>query len=182
MLRWGWRAFIVWTVIGGYLLASSLMAGAEALAGVAFVAPLWAAWLLWLLWRASVYARHWAARHAYGEWHGNYFEFDGRQVRVVFEDDEIYVAAFDVFDALGTDRRGRAPERVRLITGRDGLIEIPDRKLLVFTERGLRAWMARRTDTNATKFMAWLDNDVTAPFRARRRALRGEFDADGRTR
>jgi hypothetical protein len=172
LLRWGWLAFAAWTVIGGVLLAGGLLEGGEAIAGIAFVAPLWAAWLLWLLWRCAANARHWAARRAWGEWHGSYFEFDGRQVRVVFEEDDIYLAAEDVFDVIGTDGHGRAPERVQLIAGRDALIELAERGLLVFTERGLRAWMHRRTETRATKFMVWLDNEVVAPYRKMRRAQR----------
>lgn len=171
LLRWGWLAFVAWTAIGGILLARSLIEGGEATAGIAFVAPLWAAWLLWLLWRLAANARHWAARRAYGEWHGNYFEFDGRQVRVVFDEDDIYLCAEDVFDALGTDEHGRASERVRRIAGRDGLVELPDRKMLAFTELGLRAWMERRTEPKAVKFMAWLDKQVVAPYRKRRRTL-----------
>lgn len=168
LLRWGWLAFAAWTVIGGVVLARSLLAGGGAIAGIAFVAPLWAAWLLWLLWRASASARHWAARRAYGEWHGNYFEFDGRQVRVVFDEDDIYLAAADVFDVLGTDAHGRVPERVQVIAGSDALIELAGRRLLVFTERGLRAWMQRRTEPKAAKFIAWVDNEVVEPYRNRR--------------
>ncbi len=77
LLRWGWLAFAVWTVIGGALLVRSVMTGGEAMTGVAFVSPLWAGWLLWLLWRAAAFGRHWAVHQAYGEWHGNYFEFAG---------------------------------------------------------------------------------------------------------
>lgn len=168
LLRWGWLAFAAWTVMGGVLLARSLLAGGEAITTIALTAPLWAAWLLWLLWRLAANAHHWAARRAYGKWHGNYFEFDGRQVRVVFDDDNIYLAAADVFDVLETDEHGRVPERVQMIAGRDGLIDLPDRNLLVFTECSLRAWMERRTDPKAAKFIAWVDNEVVAPYRRRR--------------
>ena len=182
MLRWGWLAFAAWTVIGGVLLILSLRAGAEGSTGIAFVAPLWAAWLLWLLWRAAVNARHWVGQRAYGEWHGNYFEFDGRQVRVMFEDDDIYFAAADIFDIFGIDTRSRAPERARLMAGRDGLLELPERKLLVFSESGLRAWMQRRSDRTATRFMAWLEKEGVGPHRTRRRALGAAVDEDSAER
>ncbi len=181
-LRWGWIAFAVWTVFGGVLLAQSLLAGDEAAIGIAFVAPLWAGWLLWLLWRGLVNARHWAAHRAYGQWHGNYFEFDGQQLRVVFDDDDVYIAAADVFDALGTDKRGRETERVRLIAGADALIDLTDQRLIAFTENGLRAWMQRRTEPTATKFMAWLDNEVIAPYRTRRRKQSAQPGEGGQVR
>ncbi len=171
LLRWGWLAFAVWTPIGAVQLWQAWRAGEEALAGVALTAPLWAAWLLWLLWRAVAGVGQWAVHHASGRWHGNYFEFDGRQVRVVFDDDDVYVAAADVFAVLDTDARGRRPERVRLVAGGDGLIELTQPKLLAFTEAGLRAWMQRRSDKAATRFMTWLDDEVVAPYRVRRRAL-----------
>jgi len=171
LLCWGWLAFAAWTPIGAVQLWQAWRAGEEALAGVALTAPLWAAWLLWLLWRAAGVARQWAVHRAWGRWHGNYFEFDGRQVRVVFDDDDVYVAAADVFAVLGTDARGRTLQRARLAAGGDGRVELQQSGLLVFSEAGLRAWMQRRTDKTALRFMAWLSNEVVAPHRARRRAL-----------
>jgi len=135
--------------------------------GVAIAAPAWATWLLWLLWRGSSALRHAAKRRAYGRWHGNYYEFDGRQIRIVFDGDEIFIAAADVFDAFGIEPRGREPDRVRLIAGRDGLTELPGDKLLHFTERGLRAWMERRTDVAAVGFRKWFERMVVAPQRKR---------------
>lgn len=178
LLRWGWLAFAAWTVVGGGLLVRSVIAGGEAMTGVAFVSPLWAGWLLWLLWRAAALVRHWTVHQAYGEWHGNYFEFAGQQIRVVFDEDGIFFAAADVFEVFAIDTRTRAPERLRRVVGGDGLIQLPGRKLLFFTEGGLRGWMARRTDRTATKFMTWLDNEVIAPYRVRQRALRGDLDHD----
>ena len=167
LLRWGWLAFFVWTAIGGAQLWHSLRAGEQALVGIALVAPVWAAWLLWLAWRGAVALRLAARQGALGRWQGSYFEFDGRQIRVVFEDERIFIAAADVFDALGTDARGREPERVRLLAGRDGLIELEAQGLLAFTDGGLRAWMERRTDPAAVRFARWFEGEVAAPRRRR---------------
>jgi hypothetical protein len=180
--RWGWLAFAAWTAIGGWQLWQALRAGADALVGVALTAPLWAAWLLWLLWRASTALRGALARSAYGRWQGSYYEFDGRQIRVLVDDGEIYVVAADVFDALAIEPRGRAPERVRLLAGRDGLTRLPGEPLAVFTERGLRAWMERRRDAAAVKFGKWFEAQVVEPRRRRGAATGGDVEPAGRWR
>jgi hypothetical protein len=167
MLRWGWLAFAVWTVIGAAQLWHAMRAGEAAMIGVAVAAPLWAGWLLWLLWRAAAALHHAARQRAYGRWQGQYYEFDGRQIRIVFDGEAIFVAAADVFDAIGIGRRGRAPERVRQLAGRDGLMQWPGEKLLVFTERGLRAWFERRTDPVAVRFQKWFEGQVVGPRRRR---------------
>lgn len=163
LLRWGWLAFFAWAAIGGAQLWRSLRAGEYALVGVALVAPLWAAWLLWLLWRGAVALRLAARQRTLGRWQGSYFEFDGRQIRVLFDEERIFVAATDVFDALGTEARGREPERVRLLAGRDGLVELEAQKLLAFTGGGLRAWLEPRTDPAAMRFARWFEGEVAAP-------------------
>jgi hypothetical protein len=177
LLRWGWLAFAAWTVFGGTWLWQALRAGEAALVGVALTAPLWAAWLLWLLWRGLAALRRALKRSAYGRWHGNYFEFDGRQIRIVFDDDEIFVTAVDVFDALGIEPRRRDPDRVRQLAGRDGLTESPGERMLAFTERGLRSWMERRADAVAVRFGRWFEAEVVEPRRRRVSRHSGEVDA-----
>jgi hypothetical protein len=171
LLRWGWLAFAAWTAIGVAQLWRLLRAGDEALVGVALAAPLWAAWLLWLLWRLGVGLRRAGRWRAFGRWHGRYFEFDGRQVRVVFDGERILVAAPDVFEALGIAAGAREPQRVRLLAGRDGLIGLPGQAPLFFTERGLRAWLQRRRAPAASRFGQWFEQQVAAP--RRRRLERG---------
>jgi hypothetical protein len=166
--RWGWLAFAAWTAVGGVQLVQAWRAGEDAIVGVALSAPLWAAWLLWLLWRGASALKEAARQRALRRWHGNFYEFRGRQIRIVFDGDEVLVAGDDVFDALGIDRRGRAPDRVRLLAGRDGLVELAAGRLLVFTERGLRAWLERRTDATAVKFGRWFEAEVAVPHRRRR--------------
>lgn len=116
-------------------------------------------------------------RSANGRWHGNYFEFDGRQIRIVFDDDEILVTAVDAFDALGIEPQRRDPDRVRQLAGRDGLTEPPGERMLAFTERGLRAWMERRTDAAAVRFGRWFEAEVLEPRRRRLSRHSGEVDA-----
>lgn len=134
--------------------------------------PLWALLLLWPLWRGA--RRLWRAivDAPHQEWNGNYFEFDGRHIRVLVDDGHaLWVCADDVFDALGITGRGRHPERVRLDAGRDGLSLLPGARLLWFSERGLLAWLARRRGERGIAFARWLDAEMLGPQRRRRRNL-----------
>jgi hypothetical protein len=44
---------------------------------------------------------------------------------------------------------------------------------LVFTERGLTAWLERRRDPKAVQLRRWYERDVLAPHRRRRASLAG---------
>ena len=171
MVRWGWTIWIAWGVIGGALFLNDLRAGQAALSLV-LVAPFWALWLLWPVYRVGRAWWLWQNESAWGEWNGAYYEFDGRQIRVLTQDDSIWIVANDVFDALSLRGRQRSASRVRQIAGRDGLTCPPGWRLLAFTEKGMRAWLDRRTDPDAHKFSCWLDNQVIAPHRRRRELSR----------
>jgi hypothetical protein len=171
VLRWGWFLWVAWAVIGTGLLSEDLNAGRLAVAGV-LAAPFWVVWVLWPIYRLWA---TWARRFHHSRWtlrQGEHYEFDGQPIRVVFDDDAIYFAAEDVFDALHLDGRLRDPERTRLLAGRDGLRELPDSNVLFFSEIGLRAWLERRQDDDALKFTRWVDRQVITPYR-RRRELEG---------
>ena len=167
VLRWGWFLWVAWAVIGTGLLSEDLRAGRFDVAAI-LAAPFWVVWLLWptyRLWAA------WARRfqHSRGALRqGEHYEFDGQPVRVVFDDDAIFFAADDVFDALGLKGRQRDPERGRLSAGRDGLRNLPGSKVLMFSEAGLHAWLERRQDADAVKFARWVDLQVITPYRRRR--------------
>jgi hypothetical protein len=166
-VRWGWVFWWSWLLVGGALLHGDVKGGAPGL-GVVLAAPFWALWALWPLYRGARFAlRH--LRHApLAAWEGRYFAFDDRQVRVSFDADAIFVAADDVFDALATPAAARDPERVRQIVGRDGLQPAPDGPWLAFTEKGLAAWLDRRSERRALLFARWFDSQVVAPYRRRR--------------
>jgi len=124
--------------------------------GATLAAPFWALWLLWVLYRAARFGMRMLREAGWQEWNGRYYEFDGRQVRILFDGEAVWFAAADVFDALGTEPDARDPERVRHIVGRDGLRQAPDSSLLCFSEKGLAAWLDRRTERTATQFARWL--------------------------
>lgn len=153
-------------------LAAALALVAVGVRGVplVFVALLAALALLWPVARAVRFLYHWIADAHHGEWMGLYYEYDGRQIRVLFEDggeDRIWICAVDVLDALGIRGRARDPERIRQIAGRDALVRLPGTRPLCFTERGLAAWMERRTEPAAGRFRRWLESQVVGPYRRR---------------
>jgi len=132
-----------------------------------------AALLLWPLWRGGRQLIDAMLAGAHAEWQGSYYEYDGRQIRVLADaDGALWICAADVLDALGMSGMGRDPARVRIAAGRDGLRRAPGTRLLCFTERGLAAWLERRTEPKVAAFERWLKSQVTGPQR-RRRELAG---------
>ena len=121
IVRWGWMIWLAWGVIGGALFLTDVKAGLGALSLV-LVAPFWGLWLLWPVYRAARRWWHWQSEGAWAEWNGTYYEFDGRQIRILMQGDSIWIVADDVFDALELHGRQRNPARVRQIAGRDGLV------------------------------------------------------------
>jgi hypothetical protein len=169
IIRWGWVFWIAWLAVGGALLLGDYRSGVLGI-GAVLAAPFWALWLLWVVYRiARAGARR--LRHLNVEG-GTHYEFDGHPIRIEFDGDTIRFVATDVFEALGTERDARTPERVRQIVGRDGLAPSPDSGRLCFSEKGLAAWLERRTGRAAIQFSRWVELQVVAPYR-RRRELEG---------
>jgi hypothetical protein len=164
-LRRGWLAWGAWLVVASALLLQDLRGGVLTFA-LLLSAPFWALWIFWLFYRLLATWRRLQADRE--DWHGHYYEFDGQRIRILFDGDALRYVADDVFDALRIESDARRPERVRQIAGRDGLANEPLRRLLCFSDRGLDAWLERRTDQQASKFRRWLDTQVREPSRRRR--------------
>jgi hypothetical protein len=175
-IRWGWVFWIAWAAVGGALLLGDYRGGAIGI-GAVLAAPFWVLWALWAAYRALRAFMRWQGAAAWGVPNGQHYEFDGRRVRVSFDGDNVWFAAGDVFDVLGTPSDARDPGRVRLIVGRDGLAELPSTSVLSFSEKGLAAWLDRRTDRTASQFTRWVDTQVVAPYR-RRRELERALDSN----
>ncbi len=173
IVRWGWTLWIAWGVIGGALFLDDIRAGQGALS-LLLVAPFWGIWLLWPMYRCVRALWRWQHDGAWGEPNRTYYEFDGRQIRIMMQGNSIWIVADDVFSALGLHGRQRDAARVREIAGRDGLVRPPGSRLLAFSEIGIKAWLDRRTDAVAHKFSRWLDKQVIAPYRKRQ-----EISGDG---
>src|SRR5512134_355813 len=153
-LRWGWFLWVIWAVVGTGLLGEDREGSGFAL-GLVLSAPFWALWLLWPVYRGWAVWWRWARGSRRDQWQGNLYEFDGQQVRVLYDDDRIWFAADDVFDALGVDARQRDAERGPIMAACDALSKVPGSGLLAFSERGLAAWLDQRTDPDAVKFRRW---------------------------
>jgi len=181
-LRWGWVFWFSWLAVGGALLLGDIRGGFGTI-GMVLAAPFWALWLLWALYRGLRAFLRVLLGAGWSRWSGQYFEFDGRQIRIVFDGDDVFFAAADVFDALGTSGLARDPERVRQVVGRDGVRALADGGLLCFSEKGLAAWLDRRTEPTAAKFARWVEMQVLRPYRRRRElGLADDHapDSDGR--
>jgi hypothetical protein len=167
VLRWGWVFWLSWLAVGGALLLGDIRGGVPGL-GAVLAAPFWGLWALWALYRGARLVLRWLSSSGWQEWSGQYYEFDGRQIRILFDGDDIWFAAADVFEVLETPRTARDPQRVRQLVGRDGLRPAPGTDLLSFSEKGLGAWFDRRTDRTASLFARWIDTQVVQPYRRRR--------------
>jgi len=163
MVRWGWIAWggLTLLVVLQWIFSRSAL-------GAVWLVQEAALWLLWPLYRGGGALWRWMRAAPHAAWNGAYYEFDGRQMRLLFDDDDIYVVADDVFAAF--DLRGHAtePARVRLIAGSEGLRQLSGHSELVFTERGLNAWLDRRSGEDAVRFRRWLEREAIAPHRRRR--------------
>ena len=166
LIRWGWVAWLVLTVLLGALLLRTRTW--DAAIQVIPVVQAAALWILWPLWRGGRATWHWLRASPYTRWNGSYYEFDGRQMRVLLDDDDVFIVAADVFAALDLHGRATDPARVRAIAGRDGLVTVPALHALVFTERGLEAWLDRRSDEKAVALHRWYAQQVIKPHRNRR--------------
>jgi len=124
--------------------------------------------LLWPLWRGGRLLWDQMLDASMQPWQGSYYEYDGRQVRVLVDDlDGLWFCAADVFDALGLDGKARDVGRARLAAGREGLRAAPGERMLCFTERGLSAFLERRSDARSASFQRWLQTQVLRPHHRR---------------
>lgn len=167
VVRWGWLLWLLWLVVATALLIDDFKSGVLSVALV-LSAPFWVLWAGWPIYRGLGVWRRWQARGSRDRRDGGHFEFDGQPIRIFFDGERILWSADDVFDALAIHADARRAERVRQIVGRDGLTIEPASRLACFSERGLNAWLDRRTEPGAHKFRLWVDKQVIQPYRRRR--------------
>ena len=148
VLRWGWFLWVSWGVVGTGLVGEDRDGGF--LLGLVLSAPFWALWLLWPVYRAWAFWTRSARRTQGQEWQGNYYEFEGRTVRVLHDADGVWFAADDAFDALGLDDAQRDAER-------HVVFEHPGSGLPVFSRERLAALLDRRSDAVSLRFREWAE-------------------------
>jgi hypothetical protein len=164
--RWIWLLWAAFTLalVGGWL-AAPIHQSADALPWL-LKAPLITLDLMWPLWQGARLVLHRMREAPLAPWQGRYYEFENFQVRVlVDEEDRLLIVASDVLDALRIKGRGRQPERIRAITGRDGLRAVPGIGEPVFTEQGMQAWLERNSRRDVARFALWLRTQVSEPHR-----------------
>jgi hypothetical protein len=92
VLRWGWVLWIAWLAVGSALLLGDYRGGVFNV-GLILAAPFWAPWLLWALYRGASLVMQWLKHSAGSDGAERYYEFDGRQVRIMFDAEDVFFAA-----------------------------------------------------------------------------------------
>jgi hypothetical protein len=105
-----------------------------------------------------------ARHHALHEWHGAYYEFDGWQVRVFEDEDQLWFVVIDVARSLGWRR---VPQSF-LSTQRHRLRPVEGTKLLATDMAGLEILLGARREQNCGRFLRWARSEVEAPWRRKR--------------
>jgi hypothetical protein len=108
----------------------------------------------------------------YAGWMGQWYEFDGQQVRVFEIDGVLWAVASDCYKALGKD----VPKDLRMGYQPAELARIPDSKLMGFTEAGVQAFARKWSGRDADRFGLWYHKQVSAPFH-RKREINAERSA-----
>jgi hypothetical protein len=166
--RWIWLIWAGFTLalVWGWL-AAPIHESADAISWLV-KAPLIAVDLMWPLWQGARLVLQQMREAPLASWQGRYYEFENFQIRVlVDEEDRLLIVASDVLDALRIKGRGRQPERIRAIAGRDGLRTVPQIGEPVFTEKGMQAWLERNSRRDVARFALWLRTQVSEPHRRR---------------
>ena len=101
----------------------------------------------------------------WGKWQGRYYEFEGRHIRVSFDDRRrLWMCVRDIERALHI--RLQQPTLAQLsFHTRDGLAEFRGNAL---SEEGVRRLLSGRSERTAVKFSAWFERDVCQPLAKRR--------------
>jgi hypothetical protein len=105
-----------------------------------------------------------AKHHALHEWHGAYYEFDGRQVRIFEDEGRLWFVAIDVARALGWRR---IPHRF-LSTQRHRLRPVEGTRLQATDMAGLEILLGARREQNCGRFLRWARSEVEAPWLRKR--------------
>ncbi len=102
----------------------------------------------------------------YGNWHGQYYEFEAQHIRVIECDGALWIAAVDAYKALDL----RKPKNFQQLYTEAECAPIPDTGLLGFSEAGVEKFIAvQQTQSaleikRAQKFGLWYTRQVIMPF------------------
>jgi prophage antirepressor-like protein len=100
---------------------------------------------------------------AMAEWHGTYYAFNDRQVRIYDEDARLWFVAIDVARAVGW----KTLPQSFMTTHADRLHRVPGTPLKALDMEGMDLLLARRRDREAGRLLRWAKTEVEAPWRKR---------------
>ena len=99
---------------------------------------------------------HWARKQPYAEWHGNYYEFAGTQIRLFEVGRELWVVDTDLLRVIG--------EKPTLMLGSlYGIHEygaIADGKYHGFSPAGTKKVLSQSVHFEARRMLLWLQREV----------------------
>lgn len=122
--------------------------------------PLWGAALARPIIEGVPALLRWAGHLHLQAWDGRYYEFDGRQVRVVTIGETLWFAEPDVVAILGG-----TPEALRSKVGRNEYGPLGEGRLMGFPEQALRRLLNGDASPQALRFRLWMEREVIFPHR-----------------
>jgi len=101
-----------------------------------------------------------AEEDATGDWNGRYFEYEGRQVRIYWDRESIWIVADDVFVHLGERPDAVARKKTQIRLGADHFAKIPDVHLDGFSEDGLLRYLGKNQRSEFHRLKLWFEREV----------------------
>lgn len=137
------------------------VAGANAWFGVPFLSIPLAAWVAarWIVMGVS-FLKHRAEVRAVQAWQGRYFAFDGRQVRLHWDEAAVWIEAEDLFHAANRRPDAKTLGRIRRRIGEADFCVPPDLNKPCFSAEGALNYLAGLDDEVAHKLRRWLTREV----------------------
>lgn len=109
------------------------------------------------------------------EWNGRYFAYYEHQVRIAWDEKQIWINA-DVFLVLGLSPDGITRKTIAARLGSDGY-GVPSSKAgECFSEAGIAAYLAGFSDLKAAQFSRWLERNVFAVLSKQRECATPVFE------
>jgi len=128
---------------------------ATPIAGVLMAKPIMEAVTNWF---------HWAKKQPYAEWHGRYYSFANRQIRMLEVGKELWAVDADLLSVIG--------EKPTLMLGSTYGTEdydlIPDTRFYGFSPSGAEKVLRKSTHYEASRMLMWLQREV---YKAHQRKL-----------
>jgi hypothetical protein len=158
------RTYFVVGVLGLVAVPAILAYMGLGIIGLLFALPI----LGWIASRFLVHggagAFSWLSTSHAREWEGAYYEFNGVQVRVYDDDQQLWFALPDVLKSIGLKA---APAAFRAVHPGD-VRDIPGQRLKGLNARGIEHLLAKSHDHEAGRFLHWMRREVVGPWEKRR--------------